>query len=544
MTDIDTLLAKHSTRELAIRSTDTERREITGIAVPWGQRADIGGWFTEEFERGAIQDSDDALYFYGHREPIGRIISHRDTEEGWEITALVSSTRAGDDALTLARDGVLTRHSIGFRFDQYEVDESGDVPHITHKRSKVDEVSLVPFPAYDGATVTDVRHSLTTTITQPRKETSMSGTATDDALDVRALAIESSEALADLERRFALIPTTPTVAAPAGDTRSAGAFLKALVAGDEDAIRSYNASQEHLFDEAQTRAYAGGTSADAPVKDAWVGDLTRIFDASSGVLASAFATGTLPAQGNNIEYAQLLANTTTVEEQANEGDDLKFGKVTLETKTAPVKTYGGYTQLTRQQIERSTLPVLNRSLQALALAAGARKKLVLRAAFNALVTARRAIAGDAGVVLLGATLAASTAAQWTAAIIDAAIKYDAENAGIDAMLVSPNVFKRLDALTIAGDKALKVTDESKSIGTLNLVGLTGSLAGLKVAADPGQTGDQASFVNGEAIRQYDSSLVSLQDENIINLSKDFSVYRYGAVAPEVPQFVVPIKFGA
>ena len=35
--------------------------------------------------------------------------------------------------------------------------------------------------------------------------------------------------------------------------------------------------------------------------------------------------------------------------------------------------------------------------------------------------------------------------------------------------------------------------------------------------------------------------MSLQDENVLNLSKDFSVYRYGAVADEIPAGVVPVK---
>src|SRR5690606_2251814 len=60
----------------------------------------------------------------------------------------------------------------------------------------------------------------------------------------------------------------------------------------------------------------------------------------------------------------------------------------------------------------------------------------------------------------------------------------------------------------------------------------------------GQTGDSAYFVNSRAIRQYDSALISLQDENIINLSKDFSVYRYGAIATEMPQLIVPVKLAA
>ncbi|QTX04116.1 HK97 family phage prohead protease [Agromyces archimandritae] len=526
MTDYARLLAEHATRELAIRSTDTDRREITGIAVPWGQRADIGGWFTEEFERGSIQDSDGALYFYGHREPIGRIIAYRDTDEGWEITAVVSNTRAGDDALTLARDGVLTRHSVGFRFDQYQVDESGDIPHITHTRAKVHEVSLVPFPAYDGAVVTDVRHAHQPTT----KETPM-----DPEETVRELATElehTRNAVDELERRFTM-DSAP--AAPAPDTRSAGEVLRAIVAGDETTIAAYNQLME--------RAYTGGTTADAPIQDAWIGDLTRLFDASSGVLAAAFSTGSLPAQGMTMEWGELASNTVTVDKQAAEGDDLAYGKVTLTTRTSPVSTYGGYTQLSRQAIERSTLPLLNRSLEALAIAAGARKKAVLRAAFNTLVASRVALADDAGVVGLGATLAAAEAGHWEDALVDAALKYDTENAAPESLIVSPHVFKALRALTVDGERVFTVAEKNAS-GTLNLPGLTGNLAGLPVRLDPGQSTPSAVFVNARAIRQYDSALVSLQDENIINLSKDFSVYRYGAIAPEVPQLVVPVKIQA
>lgn len=529
MRDIEQLLAEHNTRELRIRSTDTERREIVGLAVPWGQRADIGGWFTEEFERGSIQDSDDALYFYGHREPIGRIVSHRDTDDGWEITAIVSGTRAGDDALTLARDGVLGHHSVGFRFDQYEVDESGDIPHITHKRARVHEVSLVPFPAYEGATVSTVRN-------QHPKENSMPTAAPE--LDMRELAADldqTRDTVSELERRVTLLGDRRDEQ-PATDNRSAGEVLQALVSGDEATIRRYNQLME--------RAYAGGTTTDATLHDSWVGDLTRLFDASSGVLASIFSTGTLPATGMSIEYGQLKSNSVQVTEQTAEGTDLAYGKVELETKTAAVKTYGGYTQLSRQAIERSQMPLLNRSLEAMAVAAGARKKAVLRAAFDTAVTARRAIASDAAVVVLGAALTSSTAAQWANIVVDAAIKYETENGTIDALVVSATVFKYLNALTIDGDRVFKVSSDRNTLGTLNLPGLTGDLGGIDVALDAGKSGDSAVFVNGRAIRQYDTALVSLQDENIINLSKDFSVYRYGAVAPEIPQFIVPVKLGA
>lgn len=372
-----------------------------------------------------------------------------------------------------------------------------------------------------------------TTTTAPLEE--RIDTVASDVVEIRELSEK-------LERQLALIPTREDTA-PAGDTRSPGQFVLDLVRGDSEAAACYNRAMEYRFSEEQHRAYAGGTTADAPVKDGWVGDLTRIFDGSSGVLARVYGTGTLPQMGMNIEYAELLANTVAVNAQAAEGDALTLGKVTLKMSTAPVATYGGYVQLSRQQIDRSTLPVLNRSLEAITVAAGAQKKAALRTAHAALITARKAIAENAGQIVLGATLANSVAGNWEDALIDAAIRYDAENVAPEALIVSATVFKKLRSLTVDGERVFQIANDNAS-GTLNLPGLTGDLAGIPVYLDAGQTGSEATFVNSRAIRQYDSALVQLQDENIINLSKDFSAYRYGAVAAEVPQFLIPVKLAA
>lgn len=526
MTNIEALLAGHSTRALSIRSTDTDRREVTGIAVPWGQRAEIGGWFTEEFERGSIQDSDGALYFYGHREPIGRVVSHRDTDEGWEITAVISNTRAGDDALTLARDGVLGQHSIGFRFDQYEVDESGDVPHITHKRAQVREVSLVPFPAYEGAVVTGVRQSNPAPIQQ--RESTMDPETTDIAELARSVD-ETRDAVTELERRFALDAQRPDE--PVADTRSAGEFLQALARGDEDAVRAYN--------DLQQRAYTGGTSADTIALPAWVGDLTRIID-EAAVLAALFSTGTLPDTGNKLEYGQLKSDTSQVTEQANEGDDLAYGKVVLETKFADIHTFGGYTQLTRREIERSSVNQLDHSLRALAIAAGRRRNISLRAHYAAAVAAQ---------VTAGNTVAVvddSKYIEWVSAIVDAAEKFTDLGLGLDALVTDKTVFKTIAGLTATDGRPLMTVSGTGTnvIGELNVKAISGELASVPVRLNPKQAAPGASFVNKLAIRAYNSPVTSLQDENIINLSKDFSLYFYSAIADEIPAAIVPIKFGA
>lgn len=551
-------------REFAFRTeqVDADRGIIRGIAVPYEQPVRIRDWdgeYDEQFAPGSVDDAG-ALAFWRHKDPIGYLAGATEAPAGRDVELKVSDTVLGRDALTLARDlqagGRPLQLSIGFApGGEFTVEErKNDVPLVTRTKVRVREVSLVPFGAYgEGATVTAVRQ-----LTNP-KENPMP-LETPPALPAVTPAPATDASLRaqvdDLERRLAIVTQRPDEGEPR-DLRSAAAFLKALAAGDPATIAAYNRSQEHLYDEIQHRAYTGGTSADSPIKDGWVGDLTRIFDASSGVLSSFFSTGTLPAEGMNIEFAELATNTTTVTEQVAEGDDLLFGKVTLTTRTAPVKTYGGYTQLTRQQIERSSLPVLGRSLDALALAAGARKKAALRAAYDALITARTAIAANAGVLVLGATLPNSKESHWTDLVIAAATRYDALNLGIDGLLVSTHVFTQLkntnkiEVVTIgAGEQAVggqssfRVSSAAPQVGVLNLPGLTGDLAGLTVIGDPGFTSAQAAFANAAALRQYDSALVSLQDENIINLSKDFSVYRYGAVAAEIPAAVVPVKLAA
>ena len=79
-----------------------------------------------------------------------------------------------------------------------------------------------------------------------------------------------------------------------------------------------------------------------------------------------------------------------------------------------------------------------------------------------------------------------------------------------------------------------------NIGTLNPIGLSGALAGLRVVCDTGLSADESAFVNSSALRLYASAAARLQDENIINLSKDYSVYMYASIAHETPAAIVPI----
>jgi hypothetical protein len=83
-----------------------------------------------------------------------------------------------------------------------------------------------------------------------------------------------------------------------------------------------------------------------------------------------------------------------------------------------------------------------------------------------------------------------------------------------------------------------------TVGQISPLALGGSFAGLTVAVDTTLSGDKAAFVNSNAIRLYSSPTVSLTDDNIINLSRDYSVYQYAALAVEAPEGILPVVIDA
>lgn len=522
-------------REVQLRAeTESGKREFTGIAVPWDDPVTIRGWFqtyTEQFERGAVEDSEDAKVFWRHDEPIGRLTRAEDTDAGWEITGVLSATPRGDEAYTLLRDGVIDRMSVGFEpIEHRETELEDGTVQITRTRVKVREVSLVPFPAYDGATVDQVRHD------QPHERNAAMPPETITATLTPEQVRDWNEKFEDITRRLDSFGTklderdddrAPIIV----QHRSAGALLKAIAAGDEDALREYNEIQARAWDP------AGTTTENVVTKDGWVGDLTRFVE-EKATLRSLFSTGTLPAEGNNIEYAQLKADTTQVDEQAAEGNDLAFGKVELETKTAPVKTYGGYTRLSLQSIQRSSVAVVDAHLRALDLAANKRRNIAFRAHYAAAVTAQRTANNVVDVPATGATYI-----DWVGAIVDAAEKYEDLGLDLDGMTVDKTGFKELAGLTASDGRPLLTVHGSGTnvVGELDPKAIQGVLAGVLVRLNPKQTTAGASFYNRLAIRAYTSPLGRLQDDNVINLSRDFSVYYYEAIANEIPAAIVPVR---
>lgn len=529
-----TAAPKLEVRDVEVRAAVQEdgAREFSGIAVPYDAPVTIRDWFgtyTEQIAPGAVEHADDVKVFWRHGEVIGRVVSDEDTDAGWKPTGALSDTTLGRDAYALLKDGAIDRMSIGFEPIEHteHEDDQGNVT-ITRTRIRVREVSLVPFPAYDGAAVEHVRNDHQKENTMPNAENA--------AVLTREQFRDWTQQMEDVTRRLDVVTERMESRDESGDEltpqfRSPGALLKAMVSGDEDAVREYTEVHKRLWDP------VGTTTGDTVTKDAWVGDFTRLVE-DKATLRNLFASGTLPSTGNNIEFGVLGSDTTSVTEQSGEGEDLAFGKVTITTDTAPVGTFGGYTRLSRQAIERSSINTLDHHLRALTLAANRRRNIKFRAHVAAAVSAQRTADNVVEVPESGATYV-----DWVSGIVDAAEKFEDLGLDIDGLITGKAGFLELAGLTGTDGRPLMTVYGSGTnvVGELSPKALNGNLAGVQVVLNLKQATAGMSFYNHLAIRDYASPLARLQDGNVINLSEDYSVYYYEAIANEIPAAIVPVR---
>jgi HK97 family phage prohead protease len=489
------------TREFQARLVETEERTIVGLAVPYGQEIDLTGNTKERFEAGAIQTIEDVKLFYGHEEPIGKVLEGRDTEEGFEIVARISDTVRGNEVYTLLQDGVLNRFSVGF----FPVKDRKEGQTIVRELVDLKEVSVVPFPAFEGAKITEVRSESETEEVEEVAETpneTESETMENIELDVRTVQDEVAEL-----RRVIEAGQTVTAAPATHKFRSQGEFAKALLVGDEDA---------------KALARAASTSADTVALPGFLGYIDNLIDTNRPAL-SAFSRAALPAAGLTVEYAQVTANTLAVGVQDPENEALSFGNLTIDSVSANVITYGGYTEMSKQTIQRSSVNYLDTALRALSIA-------YANATNAALISVVQGLSYTGKVF----DVSAGTSAALIAGLTDAST-YIFKNSGLrpEAIVCGTTAFKFL--LSVQGEDGRPVVLVNgagvNNIGSANVPGLSGQIMGLPIIVDPAMTATKAYVANSAAVQTLESAgaPVRLSAEDVTTLTDAISVYGYMAI---------------
>ena len=133
----------------------TGQRLIMGIAAPYGVTANVSSGETVLFEPGSLTAANRMPRVYLYHDPsrpVGIVTALTDTPTELLFEARLSASPDGVSALTMSAEGILDV-SVGVSPISWTTDDAG-VMRVT--AANIDEISLVPQPAFAGAVLTEV----------------------------------------------------------------------------------------------------------------------------------------------------------------------------------------------------------------------------------------------------------------------------------------------------------------------------------------------------------------------------------------------------
>jgi HK97 family phage prohead protease len=496
---------------------DTPSRTISGIAVPYNVTATVSDGTQVMFRPGALPVDGKApklFMYHDASQPVGLVTGRVDTDEGMLFTAKVSKTAAGDDALELAKDGVIDSVSVGVNPTEYDMD--GDIMVVT--AADWMELSLVPIPAFAGATITDVAASAATIPDAVSSTTNPKETAVVEA-----------------EKSVEIEAATPTAPIPAQPKRNfgmptAGEYLAAFHVGG-DTYRKVNDAFIEAAKSRQTalQAAAGDTLTTDTPGLLPVPVLGPVFDDLNYIRPVVAAVGARAMPDGGTQKTFIRPTWTTHPSVAAQSPELNSVSATtpvIASNVVTKTTLAGQVTLSVQDIDFTSPGAMD---------------IILRDLVGQYMLASDNVAADA--IGSGASASGST---WTvtandpssliSALYDAATDIlTATNFLPDHLFVSPDVWRKLGSqldtdkrpiFPYAGAAGLMGVN---GIGQANItVANTFNPFGLNLVADRNFADGSLFVARGTAIEFYEQVKGIMSVEVPSTLGRTFSYYGYVA----------------
>jgi len=140
---------------IAAKNDSEGERRIDAIAVPYNTFATVSDGTEVSFKPGSLPVDGKAprvFMYHDASKPVGIVAERVDTPEAMLASMKISRTALGDEALVLAGDGVMDV-SVGVNPTKFAYDDQG---RMIVEEADWMELSLVPIPAFAGATITEV----------------------------------------------------------------------------------------------------------------------------------------------------------------------------------------------------------------------------------------------------------------------------------------------------------------------------------------------------------------------------------------------------
>jgi hypothetical protein len=494
----------------------TGERRIDAIAVPWNTFATVSDGTEVMFKEGSLPVDGKAprvFMYHDSSQPVGIVSERVSTSEAMLASMYISRTSAGDDALVLAADGVMDV-SVGVNPREFSYDDQG---RMIVTAADWMELSLVPIPAFAGATITQVAASAETEPdTEPTPEQ-----------------VEETEPVDSVQPEAAIEAATPTAPIPAQPKRnfgmpSAGEFMAAYHIGGE-VWQRVNAAAAEVAKSKQTalQAAAGDSlTTDTPgllnqmVLGPVFTDLNYIRPVVSAVGARAFPDG-----GTQKTFVRPTWTThVSVGSQSPELGGVSATTPVIASNVVSKTTLAGQVTLSAQDIDFTSPAAM---------------EIILRDLAGQYMLQSDAVACAA--ILAGDTASGST---WTvtandptsliSALYDAATDIlKATNFLPDHIFVSPDVWQKLGAqLNAEKSPIFPYTGAAglmgvNGMGTANVTQMnTFNPLGLNLVVDRAFADNTMVVARGTAIEFYEQIRGIMSVEVPSTLGRTFSYYGY------------------
>ena len=501
---------------VAISAQEGEgRREIMGVAAPYNVEATVSDGTTVKFLPGSLPVDGPApklIQDHDLTRAIGVVTERTEDENGVYFVAKISKTAAGNDALELAKDGVLDAVSVGAEPVNAEYDENGV---LIVASARWVELSLVPLGAFPQARVTQVA-------AQPEKEKQTMSEIQNAKVETVAAPVEVPAAApsapvwaaAKVEREFPL--PTP------------GEYMAAMHIGGE-AWRQVNAAYKQNVAKQRTAiqaALASDLTTDTPglLPTPVLGPVFEDLNFVRPVV-SAIGTRSMP-NGNGKAFIRPTITQHTAAGTQTEGAAVTSQKMTIASNSVTRTTVAGGVFISQQDIDFTDPSAL---------------EAILRDLAGQYLIKTDDVAADA--LVAGATASGST---WTVnatnpaslvnALYDAAREIQEDtNFTPTHIFASPDVWEKIGRQLDADSRPVFGYANSPSLLGVNALGSSTQLSylgtnvmGLELVVDNNFAANTLLVVRASGFECYENVRGIMTKEDPELLGRNFTYYGYFA----------------
>ena len=322
-----------------------EPARIAGIAVPWDTVATVSDGTKVRFERGAFDTGQKPAKLIENHDLTqlrGVVNALADGDEGLEFEATLADTTASRDAIALLKAGAYDAVSVGANPTKFTTDPEG-VMNVT--QAQLVELSLVAVPAYAEAVITEIAaEGPADADVQGEQEQATNNTEQENS--------EMSEAKIAAEPIVveATIPTQPIIYAAKPELPTAVEYISAMLKGGHD----FDAMRKRV----QAAAPEIGTI-DTPgiLPTPILGPVYNNVIAFRPVV-DAIGSRAMPG-GGKVFIRPEVTTHTSISQQAAEFDTLQAGTLVVTDNQVTKKAFGGYVQISEQDLDWTDPAVLS-----------------------------------------------------------------------------------------------------------------------------------------------------------------------------------------